>query len=198
MADVKEYWVSKLAGYNKEDWSSKPSIFAQQAIKYFPKTGSLLELGAGLAQDGSWFATKGYNATATDILPIKRKNIHTRVVDLSKPLPFNERSFDIVYAHLSLHYFSLARTKELFGEIHSILKTGGIIAFLVNSVNDPESDEGEEIEKNFRKVRGIAKRYFDLEATQQLTNNFDGLLLDEAGKTYKDKTDLIRFIGKKK
>ena len=44
-------WSELHNNYKKRDWINKPSIFAEQAIKYFPSSGKVLELGAGLGQD---------------------------------------------------------------------------------------------------------------------------------------------------
>ena len=47
-----EYWNKKhLEKYSKANWVSKPSIFAEQAVKFFPKVGKLLELGTGQGGD---------------------------------------------------------------------------------------------------------------------------------------------------
>lgn len=202
----RDYWIKKLSDYSFQQWVTQPSLFAEDTVKYFPPTGAILELGAGNGQDGKWFASLGYNLTMTDLTdaPSKTdlpKTIKTLVVDMAQPLPFRNESFDVVYSHLGVHYFSLDRTQELFDEIYEILKPDGIFAFLVNSVNDPEMQEGEEIESNFRLVGGIEKRFFDISTTNQLTTKFETVLIDGQGTSHKDKTkglaNLIRFVGKK-
>jgi hypothetical protein len=45
--DPKDYWKNAHVRYSSKDWIKKPTIFATQAINYFPKSGSILELGAG-------------------------------------------------------------------------------------------------------------------------------------------------------
>ena len=208
MADhtVKDYWSNKLEGYSKQEWVKRPSLFAQTAAEYFPKKAMILELGAGIGQDSKWFVDQGFEVLATDLADriklIEADSLSTRVVDLSNPLPFRPESFDVVYSHLALHYFSSDRTQKLFGEIYSCLKPGGIFAMLVNSIHDPELQEGKYIENNFLEVDGIQKRYFDISFIEELTKPFETLLLDEEGTSYKDKavglTHLIRFIGRKK
>lgn len=203
MTKTEEYWRNKLKEYGRQDWGSEPSLFAQFAIKYFPKHGRLLELGGGNGQDGEWFAAQGHSVLITDQVPpqVNQKGATTQILDMSEPLEFQENSFDVVYAHLSLHYFDLERTKDLFSEIYRILKSGGVFAFLVNSVHDPEAAEGQEIEPNFYKMRDMDKRFFDMSLAQELTKSFEVVVLDEKGTSYKDRQQgllkLIRFIGTK-
>ena len=61
-------WSDLHKTYKQQDWIDKPSIFAEQAIKYFPESGRVLELGAGQAQDGCFFASQGYDVTAASLL----------------------------------------------------------------------------------------------------------------------------------
>ncbi len=207
-------WSNIHSRYKKEDWIDKPSLFAQTAIAYFPETGKILELGAGQGQDARFFAGQGYDVISTDSsdsalalnkakLPQGLKGkITIQNLDISKGFPFPDESFDIVYAHLSLHYFDHDTTIKIFHEIERVLRKGGILAFLVNSTNDPEYQEGEKIEKDFFRVEGMTKRYFTVETAKTFAAHFETLLLDNKGETYKDSAkgiyNLIRFIGVKK
>lgn len=83
MAMSNDIWSDLHQTYKEQDWIDKPSIFAEQAIKYFPKQGKVLELGAGQAQDGCFFASQGYEVTATD-MKILRLNL------LSRKQPINQ------------------------------------------------------------------------------------------------------------
>ncbi len=205
--DHTDYWIKKLGKYETASWSGGPSLFAKQAIKFFPEKGRILELGAGVGQDGKWFSTKNYQVLSTDLTDKNKElgettNFKTQKNDLSEPLNFEKSSFDVVYAHLSLHYFSAERTRELFDEIYEILKPDGILAFIVNSTKDPEITDGEEIEKNFREIDGIEKRFFDLEFTKKLTKRYKIFICSDRGTSYKDKEkgifQLIQFVGQKR
>jgi len=120
-------------------------------------------------------------------------------VDLSRPLPFGPGSFDIVFSHLSLHYFPLVRTRELFEEIFTLLKPGGIFATLANTVDDPEIKRSEPIEPDYYLTpSGIPKRFFSIDSMGKFTSGFETLLLDAHGQTHKDQINtLIRFVGRK-
>jgi len=62
------YWNNALQRYSKKEWVHKPTVFAGQAIEYFPSGGSLLELGAGFGQDALFFAHQGYTVHVTDLV----------------------------------------------------------------------------------------------------------------------------------
>lgn len=209
--DPKDYWNKKHICYASKDWIDKPTIFSQFAIQYFPKTGSLLDLGAGHGQDSRFFAKKGYSVTGTDFSEtalkfLKEKadkeglKIKTEQVDLSKDLPFGNESFDIVYAHLSLHYFDQKTTVKLFKEIHRVLKPGGVLAALFNTVDDPEIPQFKKLEKDYYlDPAGIAKRYFSVGSLKGFTEGkFESIISDNKGETHKDEIKtLIRFVGRK-
>ena len=200
--------------YIKKGFDKKPSIFAEWVIQYLPKQGKILELGAGPGQDGIFFAQKGYELVSTDIAESSLENIKKNIpknlqdkisvqeLDISKPFKFEDESFDIVYAHLSVHYFDKQTTKKVFSEMHRILKQGGIIALLCNSTSDPEYDTGEKIEDYyFEFEEGLRKRYFDVESMKDFAHEFKTIILDNQGDCYKDYIkgvrNLIRFVGKK-
>lgn len=201
--NLQDYWQNKLSKYSQEPWSSGPNIFATQAIKYFPLSGKLLELGAGIGQDSKYFTTKGYDVLATDFSKFGLDQIHdlkTQICDLSQPLPFQTKSFDIIYSHLALHYFDNQRTGKLFSEIFTILKPGGIFATLLNTLSDPETSQSEKKigEDLFLTPSGIQKHLFSSGSFKKYITKFEVLLLDENGETYKDKIkSLIRFVGRK-
>lgn len=205
-------WTDLHKLYKEQDWIDKPSIFAEQAIAYFPSKAKIFELGAGQAQDGCFFAANGHDVTATDIedtalemaiekAEAKSVKISVKKVDLRDELPFEDSSFDVVYAHLSLHYFDYETTTRLFDEIKRVLKPGGVLAFLTNSVNDPEYKTGKELEPDYFQIEKTNKRYLSENTARKFTRNFEINLLDELGETYKDSAkgvhNLVRFIGKK-
>ncbi len=205
-------WKAIHSDYKAKDWINKPSIFAKEAIEHFPKTGRLLELGAGHGQDSRFFAKNGYDVVSTDNGEVgleenRQKNatesveIDVRVLDLNDNFEFEDESFDIVYAHLSLHYFSNERTREIFDEIYRVLKPSGIFAFFTNSTDDPEFNTGTQLEDFYFEVEGLNKRYLNVAEAKRFAHRFDEILCDNNGETYKDSAkgihNLVRYIGKK-
>ena len=205
-------WTDLHNLYKEQDWIDKPSIFAEQAISYIPKHGRVLELGAGQGQDSRFFASKGYEIVATDVedtaLELAKSRaaeqkvaVEVTKLDMRHEFPFESESFDVVYAHLSLHYFDYETTVRLIGEIQRVLKPGGVFAFIANSVNDPEYGTGNQIEPDYFEIGKTVKRYFSESTARTFTQYFETNLLDELGETYKDSAkgvyNLVRFVGKK-
>lgn len=137
-------WTNLHKNYSKQDWIRKPSIFAEQAVEYFPKQGKILEIGSGHGQDGLFFASHDFSVISTDLEISSleesianteqeiKKRISAQKPDLRNPFKFDEK-FDVIYAHLSLHYFDKKTTERIFEDIYNSLKPNGILAFITNS-----------------------------------------------------------------
>jgi len=216
---VSNVWEDLHKDYSGKDWLNKPSLFAEEVIQYFPAHGTVVDLGAGQGQDSVYFADKGYEVISSDreLSIIQQaderartffeekdepmKAMRFQLIDLSKLIPMDDDRISVVYAHLSLHYFDKSTTEQLFSEIYRILKPGGTLAFLVNSTSDPEYGTGEKIEDDVFFVEGKTKRYFNVESAKAFAHQFETILCDEEGKTYKDIDkgvhNLIRYVGKK-
>jgi ubiquinone/menaquinone biosynthesis C-methylase UbiE len=204
------YWNKKHAEvYSKAHWAHKPSMFAEQAVAYFPKGGTVLEIGAGQSGDAAFFHSLGFAVTATDYSDEAVQSGKERLpdivflnVDTAEGLPFEDESFDVVYSHMALHYFDAETTKKVFADIHRILKPGGIFATIVNTMNNPEKERYHYVEiepEYYHDPQGLKRRYFTVDSMRAFTEGlFTPLLLDAQGQTYKDpEPNLIRFIGSK-
>ena len=208
------YWDKKHQQWLAEEWIDKQNIFAEQAIHYFPKAGTILDLGAGQGQDTRYFVSKGFKVFSTDFskdaLQLSKekalrrgvKNITYQIVDLSGLLPFPDNSFDAIYAHQSLHYFDTKTTQQLFDEIYRVLKPGGVFATLTNSTSDREFASGTKVEDELIQIEGQGrKRFFSIDSMRTFTQKFKILLLDDNGATYKDTAEgvfrLIRLVATK-
>ena len=53
--------------------------------------------------------------------------------DIVDGLPFEPNSVGLVNANLSLHYFDMEKTKEIFDEIYEVLEKGGLFIGRMNS-----------------------------------------------------------------
>ena len=167
--DFQEYWDKSFEIYsvNKEEYS-------QWLVKYINiikncKT-SVLDLGCGVGCDSILLTENGFDVIACDFSKIAlgrlnrdNKNIKTLLLDISKPLPFENNSFDVVVADLSLHYFDEQTTKNVMQEIKRILTQNGILIARVNSMQDFNhgAGQGEKLEENYYFVKGYKKRFFD-------------------------------------
>jgi SAM-dependent methyltransferase len=208
---TKEYWDKKHTGNFDGDWAIKPSMFAEYVVNFFPKKGRILEIGTGKGGDAGFFYSLGYEVVATDFseeaLKIARenfKNVEFVNVDTAKGLPFENNSFDVIYSHMSLHYFDTQTTRNIFENIHRLLKPKGIFATIANTMDDTEmkSHDFQELEDDFYKntSKNILKRYFSTKSMADFAKGlFDPLILDNEGKVaYKNSLKtLVRFVGKK-
>lgn len=205
-----KFWNKKH--FEKEELSrmNPHSAFAKWCMKYLPKKGRILELGAGIGSDTLFLAGQGFKVMATDfsqsalnkLEETAGENTHTetRQFDLSDPFPFEDQSFDVVYAHLALHYFNRQTTQQIYDEIYRVLKPGGIIAVLLNSVTDSEYGTGRQLEDDYFYIPNVGpKMYFSVETLRPFIKRFEKLTLDNKGSDPRraHKEDLTRFIGRK-
>lgn len=208
---LKQYWDGAHEKYADADWINKPTLFAEEVLAFLPPEGKLLDAGCGQGQDSRFFAEKGYSVTGIDfssegIARAQEKtpaalHVSYQEADLSKPLPFADGEFDIVHSHLAAHYFTYDETKQIVQEFGRVLREGGVLTLLLNSVHDSEYGTGEKLEDDYFLISGVKKRYFSAKSLTQFVEGFDVLLLDEEGVTFKDRaignSNLVRFIGRK-
>jgi len=207
---LKQNWNAQHLKYANTDWINKPSFFAQDAIKFFPATGKILDVGCGQGQDSRFFAEHNYEVVGVDFsdqgIDIAKEksntlNIIFKILDISEPFPYTDNTFDVIYSHLALHYFNEEKTKLIFKELSRLLKKEGILAILVNSIHDPEYGTGEKLEKDYFTVGTMQKHYFSKESLENYIEGFETLISNENGETYKDRAigvrSLVQYIGKK-
>ncbi len=204
----KEHWRNKVSQYGSKDWANKISPFAEDFAKHLAPGVTILELGTGAGQDSLGFEDAGFVVTATDggeaiLQSIEERSngrITTQVVDLYESFPFEDDSFDAVYSQLVLHYFDDEQMQSIMHEIARVLRPGGYMAMMVNSVADPEYTANEpDRHPDMRTVNGVWKRYFSVESLKPFLPQFDEIVLDNAGIAPKDAEkgieSMIRFIG---
>jgi ubiquinone/menaquinone biosynthesis C-methylase UbiE len=140
---------------NKNNWPE--SQFAKRVYVFVKnkKLKTMLDLGCGGGRDSEYFSRRGFRVTAVDIIvseqqqkKIKRNNIAFVKSDIRK-IKIKNKSFDIIYAHLILHYFNNKQIEKIMNDLHKILKPGGYIFIKCKSVGDPLFGKGKMIEPNF-------------------------------------------------
>lgn len=208
------FWQDRIVQYAKNDWAHQLSPFGHTYIGHFSLPSDILELGTGAGQDALGMARLGHRVTATDGVATQFHDIEQQasadsisvscqIVNLMNRFPFNDETFDGVYAQLVIHYFDDDQTQAIMNEIFRVLRPGGLIGILLNTVDDPEYASLPKYKQHpdMRLDRQIIKRYFSVESLTPFVKAFEPVVSDNKGRTPKDDTEgvgtLVRFIGRK-
>lgn len=121
---------------------------------YLPKKAKILDAGCGFGRDSKVFFDRKYDVTGVDlsksllkIAKEKYPQINFVKANLLK-LPFENKSFDGVWAHASLvHFEKDNEIKKVLDEFNRVLKPNGI---LYTSVKIAGSREREEEKRSYR------------------------------------------------
>ena len=194
-----EYWKEHINKYLEED------LWIDEYKEYLTNTGLCLDLGCGIGQFSKWFMENGYEVISSDISKIaleKVKEFNSNVVnvDMREKLPFEDNKFDVVFANLSIHYFSDSDTKSLMNEIKRILKKDGLFIGSVNGIQGLEKikETAKELDYHYYYNKDKYIRLFDVEDVKKYLNIFDIIKIDERETVRFDhKKNYIVFIAKK-
>lgn len=153
------------------------------------KNKNAIDLGCGLGQDTAWLAENGFDVVSCDISSLalnKLKEIYpnakTMHLDIANGLPFEDNSVGLINVNLSLHYFKMNKTQEIFDDIYRKLEKGGLFIGRMNSdKNNYVNEYFQEIEKNFYydTKNGKHSRLFNKEQFEMLINNWNIVVLNE-------------------
>ena len=175
-------------------------IFENQKIKtsFSRKKIDILELGAGLGRDTTYFAANSdlikitaldYSSQAikninkkktnyysdlktTDDRPLEDK-ITTKVWDVRNGIPYKDNSFDGCYSHM-LYCMALTNLEitKLSQEVHRILKPGGINIFTVRHTGDGDYKKGKHIGEDLYENDGFIVHFFNKKKIDQISKGF--------------------------
>lgn len=155
-----ELWNKKWVDLGEQPVNEFAKKINNEYLSNLDKNISILDLGCGHGVDSEYFYNNGYkNITAVDFssygieLINQKINIKT-IKENIENVKFNNKCFDIVYAHLSLHYFKDDLTKKLFKRCFEWLKDDGLLFVKCKSVNDKEISSGIMIEKDTYQPKG--------------------------------------------
>jgi SAM-dependent methyltransferase len=151
------------------------------------KTLPIIDLGCGYGNDSLYLSERGYKVISCDF-SVEALNRLAHFID--KPvvkhfdilggLPFEDCSAKVLIANLSIHYFLWKDTEKIVGDISRVLTEGGYFFCRVNAVSehDCRSENREEIEANFYKVRGRNKRFFDRKDLERLFQGWETIHIE--------------------
>ena len=158
--------IKKSADSWADENTWPPSQFAKRARAHLKgkKIKAVLDLGCGSGRDSLYFSRAGYTVTAADIKITKFQENRLKdrgikfIKDDLRHLILRPKSFDIVFAHLSLHYFDDRTIDYIIGKIYNCLKPGGYFFIKVKSTADPLFGKGKKLEENY--YESDLKRHF--------------------------------------
>lgn len=110
-------------------WQKFPRTFFDKFTELVQ--GKILDVGSGPGRDGLLLKEKGFAVTCLDASKVmvelcEEKGLQSVVGDFIS-MPFNDKSFDGVWAYTSLLHISKADALGAFEEIKRVLKDGGIL-----------------------------------------------------------------------
>jgi SAM-dependent methyltransferase len=207
MQDQRLLWNDTYAAIDDQA-ETEPSAFARDVARRLSRPLDILELGCGRGVDAAFLAAAGHTVIATDLSDrvIEQDNqryareprLSFRVVDMQAPLPFADGSFDLIYAHLTLHYFPDAVTRRIFGEIRRVLRPDGLLAFVCKTVDDPLYGRGELVEQDMYLLDGKPRHFFSQAYVERcLRDGWRVEAIDHGpASLYGGTSDIIRVIAR--
>lgn len=194
-----EYWKEHINKEIEEDnWLDDYKM-------YFKNTGLCLDLGCGIGQYTKKFMSYGYKVVSADISEValnevKKFNDTIVKIDMQETFPFDNETFDIVFANLSIHYFSDKMTKKIISEIKRVLKKDELFIGSVNGIQGLKviKDTVIEIEPHYYYNKNKYIRLFDKEELKKYLSPFQVLELSEREIIrFKHQKNYLLFICKK-
>ena len=204
------HWNNKHKAGHISKFSEEPNPLAVEVSRFIQIGAKILELGCGAGIDSKYFAEQGFDVVSTDFASVviaenqeRYKNIPNlkfEVLDTKVLNSFKYEDFDLIYARLSLHYFTDIETKLIFKTIKNKLVAGGRLAFLCKSTKDPFYGQGELIEKDMYTLDGHVRHFFSEEYVKEcLTNDFKILTLESGDEFFNGKkSSFVKIICEKK
>mgnify|MGYP003317858100 CR=1 FL=1 len=201
------YWSRHLSAPDRMDicnalWVEKH----QRLIDTLPKN-SVLDLGCGIGQFTEYWLRNGFSVVSADISRVALDELRRRIpnantveLDMSKTLPFEDGSFGVVFANLSIHYFESEATKQLSNEIWRMLKPDGLFMGSVNSSAAYEfiKDHIIPLEDNYYLIGERYIRLFDRPQFDLFFGQFKTVSLEEIHTVrFKNQRDHWEFIFQK-
>lgn len=196
------FWKNKPT----KDILKKINTFAKRSLKLIKqkKLKTILDLGCGRSRDPIFFANNGLIVTALDVsknrlVSLKKKNIKNIKIEIQdiRDLEFPDNSFDVIYAHLSIHYFDDKTTDKIFNKLYKILKKDGLLLVKCKSTDDVMYGKGEKIENNFYNLNGHLRHFFDKNYMKEKLNKFKILKIRKTTSIYKRKSSFIEAVATK-
>ena len=140
-----EYYNNKASQLAERYDQIEFSEFQSELIGNFSGTNKVLEIGCGSGRDAAFLTSHGLEVTATDgskAMLEEAGRAHPelkgrlRFARLPEKLPFGDSAFDGVYSVATLMHLPKEGITKSIGEIHRVLRPGGLFFFSVSLERD--------------------------------------------------------------
>lgn len=187
IASQLDHWEAMLSA-NPDMFGLDPSEAGYYAASRFvvEELTEILELGAGQGRDTLGFLRAGLQVHALDYAgnalagveavagPELVGRLTTTAHDVRRPLPFADGSFDACYSHM---LFTMALTttelEHLAGEVHRVLRPGGLCVYTVRHTGDAHYGAGRDLGDNLYENGGFVVHFFDRALVKHLATGFE-------------------------
>jgi SAM-dependent methyltransferase len=168
------YWNGTYAATTGVLEPSPFAVHAGQTLR--GKARSILEVGCGNGRDAAYFASLGFDVTATDTSEAAIdlcKRLHATsgirfVANAISALAPAAGSYDAVYSRFVLHAMTAAEEAEFLSFAYRVLRPQGLLLVECRSINDPLARKGEVLSPTER-IHGHYRRFIVLdELTESL------------------------------
>ena len=192
-SDQKSHW-EEVFSQETAFFGDEPSDFAKNSLELLRQEAvhDVLELGCGQGRDTFYLARNGLQVTALDYSDtavaaiLKRaataglsSMVTAQAHDVRRPLPFPDASFDACYSHMLLCMdLSTAEISFILGEIHRVLRPGGLVVYSVRSDLDKHYRAGTHLSEDIYKIGDFVVHFFAAEKIRILAEGYDILGID--------------------
>lgn len=169
-ADIREEWDRIFSRLDTVPGGEDAWLERRRSLLETGADAPVLDLGCGAGEDARSLSRWGFEVVAADfsgkaleLTGRRAPEAETKLVDLTRDLPFPDAHFGAIVASLSLHYFPWPETVEILEDVRRCLVPDGHLLTRLNSTSDPyyTAARKEDIGPHLYLVEGSSKRLFD-------------------------------------
>ena len=143
-------------------------LWLQEYLPLLKYDEMILDLGCGIGANTRYLIEQGFQVLSCDYSLEALKNVkefikgsQTKYLNMNDPFPFNDDSFKVIVADISLHYFLDTKTIQIMKEIRRILKPDGILLARVSSIHDAFNVSNDDPDSRYHDYGSYGQRYMN-------------------------------------